>query len=46
MIYDGHGKSHPEFAKEVENSLGAFATGNLWSVDNLRKHLDQKNILI
>jgi hypothetical protein len=26
--------------------LGAFATANQWSVDNLIKQLDQKNILI
>jgi hypothetical protein len=46
MIYDGQGQSDTEFTKEVEDSLGAFATANLWSVDNLRKKLDQKNILI
>jgi hypothetical protein len=46
MIYDGQGQSDPEFAKEVADSLGAFATANLWSVDNLRKQLDQKNLLI
>jgi hypothetical protein len=46
MIYDGQGQSDPEFTKEVADSLGAFATANLWSVDNLRKQLDQKNILI
>jgi hypothetical protein len=46
MIYDGQGQSDPEFAKEVADSLGAFATANQWSVDNLRKQLDQKNLLI
>jgi hypothetical protein len=29
MIYDGQGQSDPEFAKEVADSLGAFATANL-----------------
>jgi hypothetical protein len=46
MVYDGQGQSDPEFAKQVADSLGAFATTNLWSVDQLRKQLDQKNILI
>jgi hypothetical protein len=46
MVYDGHGQSDPEFAKQVADSLGEFATTNLWSVDQLRKKLDQKNILI
>ena len=46
MIYDGQGQSDPEFAKEVVDSLGAFAIANQWSVDNLRKQLDQKNLLI
>jgi chromosome segregation ATPase len=46
MIYDGHGQSDPEFAKDVADSLGAFAIVNLWSVDNLRKQLNQKNLLI
>jgi hypothetical protein len=46
MIYDGHGQSDPEFKKEVADSLGAFATANLWSMDNLRKQLDRKNLLI
>jgi hypothetical protein len=26
--------------------LGAFATTNLWPVDNLREKIDHKNILI
>jgi hypothetical protein len=46
MIFDGQGQSDPEFAKQVADSLGAFATTNLWSVDNLREKIDQKNILI
>jgi hypothetical protein len=46
MIYDGQGQSDPEFTKEVADSLGSFATANLWLVDNLRKKLDQKNLII
>jgi peptidoglycan hydrolase CwlO-like protein len=46
MIFDGQGQSDPEFAKQVADSLGAFATTNLWSVDNLREKIDQKNLLI
>jgi hypothetical protein len=46
MIYDGQGQSDPEFAKEVADSLGDFATANQWSVDNLIKKLDQNNLLI
>jgi hypothetical protein len=36
-VYDGKGQNDPEFAKEVADSLGAFATANQWSVDNLTK---------
>lgn len=46
MIYEGQGQSDPEFTKEVVDSLGAFATANQWSVDNLTKQLEQKNLLI
>jgi hypothetical protein len=46
MIYDGQGQSDPEFTKEVADSLGAFATANQWSVDNIKNNLDQKNLLI
>jgi hypothetical protein len=41
MIFDGHGQSDPEFAKQVVDSLGAFTTKNLWSVDNLREKIEQ-----
>jgi hypothetical protein len=46
MIYDGKGQNDPEFAKEVADSLGDFATSNQWSVDNLTKQLEQKDLLI
>jgi hypothetical protein len=42
MIYDGQGQSDPEFAKEVADSLGAFATANQWSVDNLTKQWNKR----
>jgi hypothetical protein len=46
MIFDGQEESDPEFGKQVAESLGAFATTNLWSIDNLRETIDQKNLLI
>jgi len=46
MIFDGQGQSDPEFAKHVADSLGAFATTNLCSIDNLREKIDHKNLLI
>jgi hypothetical protein len=45
-IYDEQGQSDPKVMKEVANSLGAFTTTKLWSMDNLRKQLDRNNILI
>jgi hypothetical protein len=32
IIYDGHENNDPEFAKEVSDSLVAFATANQWSI--------------
>jgi hypothetical protein len=46
MVYDGQGQSDPKFAKEVTYSLGAFATTNQWSVDNIKKQLEQKSLLV
>jgi hypothetical protein len=39
MVYDRNDRDDPEFAKEVEGSLGAFVTANQWSVDNLTEQL-------
>jgi hypothetical protein len=39
-IYDGQGQSDPEFTKYVADSLGAFTTSNLWSIDKLKEQLD------
>jgi hypothetical protein len=44
IIFDGEGQSEPEFAKWVVDSLGSFATTNLWSMENLREKIDQKYI--
>jgi hypothetical protein len=46
MIFYGQGQSDPKFAKHAANSLGTFAASNLWSVENLREKIHQKNILI
>jgi len=40
MIYDGQGQSDLKFTRQVADSLGAFATANLWSVDKLREWLE------
>jgi hypothetical protein len=45
MVYDGQGQSDAKFTKQLADSLGAFATTNLWSIDKLRKPLDQKNLI-
>ena len=41
IVYDGHEKNDPEFAKEVVDSLGVFATANQWLVGNLSNQLQQ-----
>jgi hypothetical protein len=46
IVYDGQGQNDPEFSKEVADSLGAFATANQWSVDNLIKQLQQKSLQV
>jgi len=46
IIFDGQGQIDLEFAKHVANSLGAFATTNLWFVENLRENIHQQNLLI
>jgi hypothetical protein len=46
MLYDGNDCDDSEFMKEVVGSLGAFATANQWSVENLAKQLRQKNLLV
>jgi hypothetical protein len=45
-VYDGKNHGGPEFAKEVAGSLGAFATANQWSMDNLIEQLRHKCLLV
>jgi hypothetical protein len=46
MIFDGHDLDDSNLAKEMAGSLGAFATTNQWSVENMVEKLKQKEILI
>jgi hypothetical protein len=46
MLYDGNNRDDSEFVKEVVGSLGAFATTNQWSVDNLTEKLRHKILLV
>jgi hypothetical protein len=46
MLYDGQNRDDTEFAKEVAGSLGAFATANQWSVENLAEQLQHKSMLV
>jgi hypothetical protein len=46
MIFDGQGQSDLEFSKHVANSLGAFATTNLWLVDQLKEQFDQNFFIV
>jgi hypothetical protein len=46
MLYDGQNRDDTEFAKEVVGWLGAFATANQWSVENLSQQLQQKSMLV
>ena len=43
---DGENLEEEDFATEVAGSLGAFATTNLFSVDNLKARLKQRNQMI
>ena len=46
LVYDENDHNGPEFAKEVAGSLGAFATANQWSMDNLTEQLRHKFLLV
>jgi hypothetical protein len=46
LVYDGNDHDGLEFAKELKGSLGAFATTNHWSMDNLTEQLRQKCLLV
>jgi peptidoglycan hydrolase CwlO-like protein len=43
---DGQNLEEEDFSIEVAGSLGSFATTNLFSVDNLKEKLKQKNQVI
>jgi hypothetical protein len=46
VLLDGQNLEEEDFATEVAGSLGDFATTNLFSVDNLKEKLKQKNQMI
>jgi hypothetical protein len=46
MMYDGQNLEDSKFAKDMVGSLGAFATTNQWSVENLAEQLKQRNLLV
>jgi hypothetical protein len=46
VLLDGKNLEEEDFATEVAGSLGAFAMTNLFSVDNLKERLRQRNQLI
>jgi hypothetical protein len=46
MVYDGQNRDDTEFAKEVAGSLGAFATANQWSVENLAEATKTEVLLV
>jgi hypothetical protein len=46
ILVDGQNLEEEDFATEVEGSLGDFATANLFSVDNLKARLKQRNQMI
>jgi hypothetical protein len=46
VLLDGKNLEEEDFSIEVARSLGAFATTNLFSVDNLKERLRQRNQLI
>jgi type II secretory pathway component HofQ len=46
ILVDGQNLEEEDFSIEVAGSLGAFATTNLFSVDNLKERLKQRNQMI
>jgi hypothetical protein len=45
-LYDGQGLDDAYFDREMAGSLGAFATKNQYSVDNLVEQLKQRDQLV
>jgi hypothetical protein len=46
ILVDGQNLEEEDFSTEVAGSLGVFATTNLFSVDNLKARLKQRNQMI
>jgi hypothetical protein len=46
VLLDGQNLEDEDFVIEVVDSLGSFATTNLFSVDNLKERLKQRNQMI
>ena len=46
ILVDGQNLEEEDFATEVAGSLGDFSMANLFSVDNLKSRLQQKNQMI
>ena len=46
VLIDGQILEDEDFATEVAGSLGAFAMANLFSIDNLKARLKQRNQMI
>jgi hypothetical protein len=46
MLYDGQGLDDTYFSREMAGSLGAFATTNQYSIENLVDQLKQRDQLV
>jgi len=46
VLVDGHNLEEEDFSTEVVGSMGALATTNLFTVDNLKTRLRQRNQMI
>jgi hypothetical protein len=46
MLYDGQGLDDTYFVREMAGSLGAFATTNQCSVENLAEKMKQRHMLV
>jgi hypothetical protein len=43
IIWDGFGQDDQQFVGELAYSMGVFASANIWSVNNLKQIIKQKN---
>ena len=46
VLVDGHNLEEEDFGIEVAGSMGALETTNLFTVDNLKTRLEQRNQMI